>query len=71
MAVAVAVGVGVGEPAGQAPGSERTTLSTLQPEFVPLVSLPMRQRSTIFCPAAAGGRFTVVVIKPAEVSPHA
>ena len=31
----------------------------------------MRQRSTIFCPAALGGRFTVVVIKPADVLPHA
>jgi len=71
VAVAVAVGVGLGEPAGQAPGWERTMLSILQPEFVPLVSLPMRQRSTTFCPAAAGGRFTVVVIKPLELAPHA
>ena len=46
-------------------------LSIRQPEFVPLVSLPMRQRNTTFCPAAAGGRFTVVVIKPLEVAPHA
>jgi hypothetical protein len=46
-------------------------LSTLQPEPAVLVSLPMRQRNTIFCPAAAGGKFTVVVIKPADVFPHA
>src|SRR6478735_1014444 len=71
VAVAVAVGVGVGEPAGQDPGWERTTLSTLQPTPAVLLSLPMRQRSTMFCPAAADGRFTVVVIKPADVPPHA
>jgi hypothetical protein len=46
-------------------------LSTLQPWPTPLLSLPMRQRRTIFCPAAADGRFTVVVIKPADVLPHA
>jgi hypothetical protein len=61
VAVAVAVGVGVGEPAGQAPGSETTTVSILQPCAVEDVSLPMRQRNTMFCPAANGGRFTVVV----------
>src|SRR6476661_5850295 len=69
--VEVAVAVGVGEPAGQAPGWERTTLSTLQPTPAVLLSLPMRQRSTMFCPAATDGRFTVVVIKPADVPPHA
>ena len=69
--VDVAVAVGVGEPAGQAPGWERTTLSTLQPTPAVLLSLPMRQRSTMFCPAAADGRFTVVVIKPADTPPHA
>src|SRR6476469_3178271 len=71
VAVAVAVAVGVGEPAGQDPGWERTTLSTLQPTPAVLLSLPMRQRSTMFCPAAADGRFTVVVIKPADTPPHA
>src|SRR6478736_8396871 len=66
--VAVAVGVGL---AGQVPGWETTTLSILQPSTPVLVSLPMRQRSTIFCPAAAAGRFTVVVMKPAEFPLHA
>jgi hypothetical protein len=28
------------------------------------VSLPSRQRSTTFCPAADGGRITTVVMKP-------
>jgi hypothetical protein len=36
-----------------------------------LVSLPIRQRSWIFCPCAAAGRFTVVVMYPAEVPVHA
>src|SRR4051812_18327145 len=71
VAVDVAVAVGVGETAGQAPGSEKTTLSILQPTPAVLLSLPMRQRSTRFCPAAADGRFTVVVIKPADTPPHA
>ena len=77
VAVAVAVGVdvavevGVGETAGQAPGWETTTVSILQPCAVADVSLPMRQRNTMFCPAADGGRFTVVVIKPAELPLHA
>jgi hypothetical protein len=31
----------------------------------------MRQRSTIFCPPAAAGRFAVVVMKPAEFPLHA
>ena len=69
--VAIAVGVGVGDRPGQDPGSETTMLSILQPEPEPLSSLPMRQRNTTFCPAAAGGIFTVVVIKPADVLPHA
>ena len=43
-------------------------LSTLQPTPAVLLSLPMRQRSTMFCPAAAAGRFTVVVIKPADAA---
>src|SRR4051812_34357324 len=71
VAVDVAVAVGVGETAGQTPGSEKTTLSILQPTPAVLLSLPMRQRSTTFCPAAADGRFTVVVIKPADTPPHA
>jgi hypothetical protein len=71
VAVAVGVGLGVGVTAGQAPGWETTTLSILQPSTPVLVSLPMRQRSTTFCPAAAAGRFTVVVIKPAEFPLHA
>src|SRR5882724_13108095 len=71
VAVAVAVGVGEGVTAGQAPGSETTTVSILQPCAVADVSLPMRQRNTMFCPAADGDRFTVVVIKPAELPLHA
>src|SRR6478735_8629874 len=66
--VAVAVGVGL---AGQVPGWETTTLSILQPSTPVLVSLPMRQRRTTFCPAAAAGRVTVVVMKPAELPLHA
>jgi hypothetical protein len=29
-----------------------------------LVSLPIRQRSTTFCPAADGGKIATVVMKP-------
>ena len=37
-----------------------------------LVSLPMRQRSTTFCPAADGGRTATVVMKPLfELPVHA
>jgi len=69
--VAVGVGLGVGVTAGQAPGWETTTLSILQPSTPVLVSLPMRQRRTTLCPAAAAGRFTVVVMKPVEFPLHA
>ena len=71
VAATVGVGVGVGDPPGHEPGSERTMLSTRQPESELLVSLPIRHRNTTFCPAAVAGRFTVVVIKPPELPLHA
>ena len=38
--------------------------SMRQPGAPMPVSVPSRQRSTMFCPAAAGGRFRTVVMKP-------
>ena len=54
----VGVGVGVG---GQ---SVMTTLSTLQPACETLLSLPMRQRKMIVCPAARAGKATTTGTKP-------
>ena len=68
VAVGVAVGVGVGVVAGQL---FMLMESTRQPWTATLLSLPRRQRSTIFCPTAAAGRFTVVVMKPPELPVHA
>ena len=42
------------------------TLSMRQPSSEKELSLPIRQRSTMLWPAAAAGRFTVVVTKPSE-----
>jgi hypothetical protein len=42
------------------------TLSIRQPVPATDSSLPIRQRSTMLCPAAADGRLTVVVTKPPE-----
>src|SRR5262245_13326315 len=66
--VGVLVRVGVAEAGMQ---SRTLMVSMRQPALETLLSLPMRQRSWIFCPAAAAGRFTVVVIKPPELWPHA
>jgi hypothetical protein len=46
-------------------------LSIRQPVRPTELSLPIRQRKTTLCPAAAGGRFTVVVTKPLEFPLHA
>jgi N-acetylneuraminic acid mutarotase len=49
-------------------GEERHSLilivSMRQPGAPAVVSLPSRQRSTTFCPAAEGGRIATVVMKP-------
>ena len=42
-----------------------------QPSLEAVVSLAMRQRATTFCPFAAAGRFTVVVMNPPEFPLHA
>src|SRR4029079_2189988 len=63
VAVAVGVGVGVGAP----PLQKSWTVSILQPESEPTLSLPMRQRRRVGCPLAAAGRFTTVVRKPPEL----
>src|SRR5881396_3164439 len=53
-------------------GQSRTTMPSMrQPWNATLVSLAIRQRSLMFCPAALAGRFTVVVIKPPELPLHA
>src|SRR4026207_2473187 len=60
--------------AGVAPGGgqSRTTIPSMRQPWNPtLVSLAIRQRSLTFCPAAAAGRFTVVVTKPPEWPLHA
>ena len=59
--VGVTVGVGVGVVGPQAL-SWIEIVSMRQPVAVTLLSLPMRQRSWMFFPPAAAGRFTVVVM---------
>lgn len=62
--VAVAVGVGVG--VGVATQSMILIVSMRQPAAELLLSLASRHRSTMFWPAAAEGKSTVVVINPLE-----
>src|SRR5450432_3313202 len=64
----IVIGGGVGVGGEQS----RTTMPSMRQPWIPtLVSLAMRQRSLTFCPAAAAGRFTVVVINPPELPLHA
>jgi hypothetical protein len=66
LGVTVAVGVGVGVGVGVATQSMILIVSIRQPAAALLLSLASRHRSTMFWPAAAEGRLTVVVINPPE-----
>ena len=65
----VADGVGVGVGVGRQSRMEMPSIR--QPSLPMAESLAMRQRSLMFCAAAAAGRFTTVVIKPPELPLHA
>jgi hypothetical protein len=64
LGVAVGVGVGVGVPGAMQ--SLILIVSMRQPAAESLLSVPKRQRSTMFWPAAVDGRLTVVVMNPPE-----
>ena len=72
VAVTEGVGVAVGVGVGVAPVQLLVLIESMRQPWRPkLTSLPIRQRSTTLWPTEAAGRFTVVVMKPAETPVHA